>query len=326
MFGGSNDQSGTVGFLVGIIVLVFAGITFSLMVDKRFRFSSGRISLEQSIADESHRLQDLRRQVEQDNERWKEYQSLQKQGPEFSVLQESLLSTTARLRELRESRVALDAAVTAERAALVDYRDRYRKQVRSVAAGEKIAELQVRGGKTYREVTIRRVTPAGMEIGHSQGISRLRLAELGDAWIERFQWDPEEEAHVLQQERKVAERHEKSLADSMERRREENPRKPVLSREKAGRLQVSKELAALRRDVTETKRHLERAEMEADRARAEAVTNRGKSVPGSLETWDEKAARMQSASEKFRARYVAARGRLATVAPDDALLREEPAR
>ena len=34
----NSDNSGMVGFLVGIIVLVFAGIVFSMMADKRFRF------------------------------------------------------------------------------------------------------------------------------------------------------------------------------------------------------------------------------------------------------------------------------------------------
>jgi hypothetical protein len=52
MIGDSNEQSGTVGFLVGIIVLVFVGIAFSLLVDKRFRFSSGKATLAQTVEDQ----------------------------------------------------------------------------------------------------------------------------------------------------------------------------------------------------------------------------------------------------------------------------------
>jgi hypothetical protein len=68
-------------------------------------------------------------------------------------------------------------------------------------------------------------------------------------------------------------------------------------------------------------RFLGKAEEELARARAGSQANRGRSVPGSLETWAEKVKRMESLSAKFREQYVAARAKLAAAAPDDPLLR-----
>jgi hypothetical protein len=51
--------------------------------------------------------------------------------------------------------------------------------------------------------------------------------------------------------------------------------------------------------------------------------NRGRSVPGSLETWSERAVRMETASVRLRSQYMAARGKLAALAPSDSLLMTE---
>jgi hypothetical protein len=68
-------------------------------------------------------------------------------------------------------------------------------------------------------------------------------------------------------------------------------------------------------------RFLGKAEEELARARAGSQANRGRSVPGSLETWPEKVKRMESLSAKFREQYLAARAKLAAAVPDDPLLR-----
>jgi hypothetical protein len=49
--------------------------------------------------------------------------------------------------------------------------------------------------------------------------------------------------------------------------------------------------------------------------------DRGRSIPGSLETWDDRVKHLEASSAKFREQYLAARGRLAAASPDDELLR-----
>jgi hypothetical protein len=326
MLSESSDQSGMVGFLVGIIVLVFVGIGFSLVVDKRFRFSSGKAELQQTITDEKHQLDTLRRQTDFARKGHQEKsQPLMDQPAELEKVKLAASTSAGRVKELREQQAALKDSVEADKSAFAEYRATFRKQARQAAAGEKLAQLEVIGGKVYRDVTIRRVTSAGMEVVHSQGVLRLSPDDLGDSWHQRFQWDAEETAETVHGEKAAADQHEKQVEKQLQGRQEpvkqEKP-EPELSPEKLAKQEADKKLASLRREVTDAKRRLERAEMEASRARSDSMSSRARSVPGSLETWGERITRLESATEAFRSQYMAARGRLATVAPDDSLLRD----
>lgn len=317
MIGGfSNESSGTVGFLVGIIVLVFTGIVLSLMVDKRFRFSSGKASLERSIVEEGHELETVRRRLDVSKDRWnKEFRPLEGQEAELIKAKAAAAASSARLKELREARATTASGLNEIRSVAAAYRHRYCQQVRQAAAGEKLPELQVRGGKVYQNVTIRRVTAAGMDIAHSQGNSRIKPEDLEGLWHERFQWSPAEQEELLNREKQAQAKQAEAVAPPEIK----SSPKPVSAKEQAKR-EAEKQLASLRSDVSDALRRLQKAEAEAARAQAEARNNRGKSVPGSLETWGERAARLESASGKFRSLYVAARGRLAAVSPTDSLL------
>lgn len=301
-----------VGFLVGVIVLVFVGIGFSLIVDKRFQFSSGKADMEQAIAEEKNQLDGLRQQAEIAR---KDYEGktrpLREQPAELEKGRLTVSSSAQRLRDLHEQQAALKNAIEAETQSFADYRANYRKLSRQAAAGEKLAQLQVAGGKVYQDVTIRRVTSEGMEIAHSQGVSRLSPEDLGESWHQRFQWDDEENAEVVNTG--------KPAVKQPGTQAEEKPASPS---EKQAKEDAEKRLASLRNEVTETKRHLDHSELEVSRARSNSQANRGRSVPGSLDTWEERIAQLEAASEIFRSKYMDARGKLAAESPEDAVLRE----
>jgi hypothetical protein len=323
MLSESSDQSGMVGFLVGIIVLVFVGIGFSVVVDKRFKFSTGKAEIEQTLTSEKHQLETLRRQTEIARTDYEESsRPLRDQPAELERVKRSASDSAQRLQELRGQRDALKDSIESERSSFAEYRAAFRKQVRQAAAGEKLAQLEVIGGKVYHDVTIRRVTSEGMEVVHSQGVLSLAPDDLADSWQQRFQWDAEEAASATNGGKAAADRHDKSVEKQLQGQPQPEKPEPRLSPEKQAKQEADKKLASLRRDVTDAKRRLDRAEMEVARARNDSMSGRGRSVPGSLETWGERIARLESATEAFRSQYFAARGRLSTVAPDDVLLRD----
>jgi hypothetical protein len=308
----SNDQSGTVGLLVGIIVLVFVGIIFSLMADKRFKFSNGKADMEAAITEGRQQLETARRQTEIARDEYEKKAQLVNQPALLEKARRAVSSSGDRIRELRTQLADLKQEVEAEKSAFAEYRATFRKQVRQAAAGEKLDQLEVVGGKVYQGVTIRRVHAEGMEVSHSQGSLRLGPDDLADSWRERFQWGAEELAGAPKPAEKPG---EKQLPGHQKPVKQDQP-KPGPP-EKPG-----KELASLRRDVSEAKRHLDRSELEVSRVRKDAETSKAKSVPGSSETWNERITRLESGSEVFRAQYKEARGRLAAVAPGDAALSE----
>ncbi len=314
MIGDSNEQSGTVGFLVGIIVLVFAGILFSLLADKRFQFASGKASLEEDVSDGKRQIAKLEARLEASEELWKKkVQPLERQPDELLAAADRARESARHLADLRQRLEDLEAGILAADEAFRGYRDQYRKQVRLAGVGEELPELRSRGGRTYSKVTVTRITSEGVEFKHSQGISRLRPDDLDESWRERFQWHPEEQAKVVPA---AATAPEVVVAPPAGK-----PAEDEVSSEELAKKDAEKKLAGLRRDVSESFRYLQKAEGELSRAQAEARNSRTRSVPGSLETWADKVKRMESLSEKFRAQYVAARAKLAAAAPDDPLLR-----
>jgi hypothetical protein len=64
----------------------------------------------------------------------------------------------------------------------------YRKLAWQTAISEKHDQINTVTGKTYRDVTIKRVNAEGMEIQHSAGYARIAPEHLDEEWQQRFLW------------------------------------------------------------------------------------------------------------------------------------------
>ena len=306
MLDGGSDRSGTFGFLAGMIVLVFTGVVLSLLVDKRLGFSSDRLTVERETEADAAKLRTLERRLSAMRSKW-EKELLPRSGQEDLLRRWSaaLEAETRRLAELAPRRESVEAELAALRAESADYRAAYRRQVRSAAAGERLDELKSLNGRTYRDVMIRQITADGIEFRHADGISRLGPLELDGTWRERFQWDPEEE---------IPKPEVKPVPVAKPRTTSSPTGKP------APRITES-ELEELREAVITTQADVDATLAEVAQARAEELTNRGRSVPGSLETWRDRAARLEGVAKRLKARNLAARARLSAVSPGDPALR-----
>jgi hypothetical protein len=306
----SSDQSGTFGFLAGLIVLVFTGVILSLVVDKRLGFSSGRASMEREVEADVEKLRTLERRLAAMRNEWET--ELSPRAGQEERMRRMLAENEAgarRLEELGSQRAACEAGLASVRAESAEYRAAYRRQVRAEAAGERMAELRSLNGRTYREVAIRQVTAEGIEFRHADGISRLSPGDLEAAWRERFQWDPEEIPKAVAKAEPETEPKAK-------------PKKPAPPRKERPVPQTTEdELEELRAAVIATQADVDAALAEVAHARAEELTNRGRSVPGSLETWRDRATRLEGVAKRLKTRNLAARARLAAVSPGDPALR-----
>lgn len=320
----NDEQSGMVGMLVGIIVLVFVGIFLSLMMDKRFSFTKKGNSLVELIAEEKVLFDETTSELARTREKWvREYEPLLGQGASLKELQDSSQDRERRIEALQEERAAVLAGLDAAVDTYSEYQGRYRQQVRSDAAGEKHPELVSLDGRIFRNVTIGRVWAAGIDIRHSEGTLRLLPNELPPSWQERFQWKEEEVVGQLEKER--ARQHQHDQFVDQKAKAASTPLPPVKAEPsvKKGKIpanQPDPEVEGLRQAVADARQRLQQARSEASRARSEAASSKGRSVPGSLETWAERAQRMEAASAKLHSQYMSARGKLATIAPNDAQL------
>lgn len=319
----SEENSGLFTFMVGLIVLVMAAVGLSLLMDRRFQFSSGVSELRHEVKLGDTEISELKNKNEYLN------QSLAESGTRrlsesqtYKELASQSESRGRRQADLVKTRDELLSVVTVLEGKFSAYRASYRRETWAAAVGENLGNLTLRSGRTYQQVSIRRVTDVGLEIQHADGIARVQGPELDAKFQERFQWDDEERRLRLKEESENFDNHGNDktpgggtevVTTQSESAREAN---------KARNAERNLKRAAQRQNVRNWKSKVRQLTSE----QAEAVsrsTYGSKSVPGSLETWQNKAARLSGDLAKARAALAAAKADLSAISPSDTLLAQD---
>jgi hypothetical protein len=309
-----DDNPGIFTFLVGVIVLVMAGIGLSLLVDRRFADSETVTATKEAIqagAEEIERLEFFLHRGTRE---------LAGAEPARRTLVVSLASArrdlenlSKRRETLQRSRDQLRSAVATIGRESANYRGKYREFARAAAIGQSLGTLQIRGGREYHQAVITRVTEVGLEIRHEHGMARVQAPDLGAALQDRFQWNEEERRARLMEEAA----HHAAVGDSASK-----PRKPeptAMARE----LPDDRKLESLRAKVRAWQSKVAHIEARKNEAESSASYGAQSSVPGSLDTWQARTARLETERSKARAELAVARAELARVSPQDLLLRPE---
>jgi hypothetical protein len=326
----ADDHPGVFTFMVGMIVLVMAGVGLSLVIDRRLSFSSGKLRTQREINLDAAELESLAA-TRDERSRLLESRTAKPQNSSESAAEILGRTETMRQRQaiLEDARKQLHQAIAGIEDDFSRFRAEYRRSTWTGAQGEKLGNLALANGREYRDATITRVTDVGLEIRHSDGIARIQAPDLDPKIQDRFQWNDEERRKILKQE---SEHLEGIAAGPVE----EVPAitagiaVPPVSQSRrplANKAPDSNELATLRRLVIGWKSKVAKLRLE----RSVALSNSGygsqTSVPGSLETWGAKAARLGNELARASSELAVAKSNLAAVAPADPLLRpEEPDR
>lgn len=316
----SDDNSGVFTFLAGMVLLVFVAVGLSLLIDKRFQFASSDKRLKADIANSESELTFLReRQRSLSAEHDRDHPARVAKQEALDVSRAAVSAGKNDLKDLAARKDGLQKDIEKLRRDFETTREQTRVRIWREAAGEEIGTLKTRDGRRFEETVISKVTPAGLEIRHRNGIARLEPAHLSEELRDRFQWRESERAAVLAKEQRH--RNEVAAAGRTDEAAEEPERRVRRGRRSASPAgTTSPEIARLRSDLIAWQGKVSR--IQADRNEA-AVKRYGSdtSVPGSLETWDARYYRLTLQLEKANEKLVAARASLAAKAPDDPLLR-----
>jgi hypothetical protein len=322
----ADEHPGVFTFMVGMIVLVMAGVGLSLVIDRRLSFSSGKLRIEREINLDAAELEGLVA-AREERSRLLELQTAKPQNAAETATEVLGKIETMRRRQetLEENRKQLHQEIAGIEENFLRFRAEYRRKTWTGAQGEKLGDLVLANGREYRGATITRVTDVGLEIRHADGIARIQAPDLEQEIQDRFQWNDEERRKVL----KLESAHLESVAAGPV---EEVPpaaagnlessfseaRRPLADADSD-----SKELATLRRLVIGWKSKVAKLKFE----RSVALSNSGygsqTSVPGGLETWGAKAARLGNELARATSELAVAKANLAAVAPGDPLLRPD---
>jgi cell division protein FtsB len=319
----SDDHPGLFTFMVGLILVVFAGVGLSLLVDRKFSFSQRVSSLAGQIESGTAELEQLKATHLELETRLTGLEPQRQQMMETQTsLARKLSSMTARRKSLTETLGNLHQGMPTLEAEFARYRSTYRDAARAAAVGESLGTLTVRGGREYHQSVINRVTEVGLEIRHENGIARVQAPDLDQAMQDRFQWNDEERRAKLNEEIAA----HQALADTppqpetTTRRLIDSP-KPMV---RAGD-EDSAKIESLRSKVILWKTRVHQLKSERNQAVNAASYGSRSSVPGSLETWQAKAARLGTDLAKASGELAAAKAALAAASPGDPLLRPDAA-
>lgn len=302
--------------MVGIVVVVLVAVGLSIAIEKRFAFSAGGLRLEREVASLGAEMAVLHARLDAATVRLAEME-----GPRASAV-EALKETRSvsagivrRKEDLSAARDGLRGALLAAEQDFSEYREECWRISRAGAVDEEIGTLTLRDGRSYQDAAITKVTDVGLEIRHRHGFARIHAPDLGPDWQQRFQWDDEDRRARLKDEALARERMSspKPVAIVTESKRVSDRTITPGKRPVVDEPVVSEELAALRMRVSGWSSKVARLESEHD----EAVTNSARrlAVPGGLETWSSRAARLRGELSKARIELGVARTRLAAVSP-----------
>ena len=104
--------------------------------------------------------------------------------------------------------------------------DEMRKKVleeRKKAKGEKMAILETKSGKVFKDCTINKVSDVGISIRHSSGLSRVPSEELPEELHSRFRFEGEKALAQLREERKAMSEFARSTASNSTSSSNSNP-------------------------------------------------------------------------------------------------------
>lgn len=303
----ADDHPGLFFFMLGIVVIVMTAVGLSLIIDRRFEFSANAGALRDEILSEKATFDQLMTLKNEGAGRLADALSTRPSAAaalKTLHLQQEVLAQ--REQSLRKSAADHEVAIRALEQEFQKFREQRRQAVRAAAKGEALRNLRVTGGKLYRNAVIVRVTDAGLEIRHEDGIARILAPDLERKWQDRFEWDDERRKALLAMEtEQLASTAVAPPGVAVDRPREDE--------------QAS--LRALRSEVIQWRLKESALSLEQSEAASRALYGGQTSVPGSLETWSAKSSRLSKELVRVRAEFSRAKAKLAVVAPGDPLLR-----
>jgi hypothetical protein len=184
----NDDHSGVPTFMIGMIILVMAGVGLSIIVDKRFKFSSDFSDLQEEIRVNGDLVDELKathkeRTALLENSGDKR----RRQASELVKLSGDLKSQKQKITTLLAAKRELGLSITQLEDDKLRYRTGYRQKAWAEAVGENLGNLKLRGGREYQNVSITRVTEAGLEVSHENGFARIPAVDLEPKLRDRFQ-------------------------------------------------------------------------------------------------------------------------------------------
>jgi hypothetical protein len=206
----SGRGPGVIGMLLALFVLLGFGVLFMFAFDEGLQGEEQ--SIESFVSRQAKEIEDIKGSILHGEKQLAQAPAMLALGKELKEMMRGNQFRSARLDSLRTGISSSNEAVTSKMMAFETYKDDYRTVVRRKAKGEKMERLETRKGDVYENITIRDVTPIGIQIMHNGGHKRIAFEELTAALQARFQFDPKQKAEAIAREDAQRREHETAVS------------------------------------------------------------------------------------------------------------------
>ncbi len=134
-------------------------------------------------------------------------------GQDYAAAKEAVERNERYLADLKAEGADLKAEISDLVASVEQLHQQWVADTRAAAVGHTYATLTAKGGRTYENVVVTKVSDVGIEIRHSTGTARLAATDLDPALHEVFALDSMAAMAALEQERAAAQAYEAWIDD-----------------------------------------------------------------------------------------------------------------
>jgi HAMP domain-containing protein len=206
----SGRGPGVIGMLLALVVIAGFGVLFMFAFDEGLQGAD--YTIEALITKQTQEIADLERAISNGNQKLDMAPALKADAGQLNDIRSSKRSGTRRIATLKYEITSADKSLAEMTEDFESYKDDYRALVRGRARDEQMDTLGTRKGMVYQNVTIKSVTPVGIQIMHDGGFKRIPYEELPPAMQDRFQFDPKQKQAALAMEDSQRKEHEAAVS------------------------------------------------------------------------------------------------------------------
>lgn len=210
----SGRGPGVIGMILALVVLLGFGLLFMFAFDEGWQ--GGDQSIESVISHQAKEIEDLKTGISRGEKQLANVPALFAAEKKLKDLKRENQFRDGNIDGLKKSIASANGAIGEKLAEFEAYKEKYRAFARNKAKGRELERLETRDGDVYQKVTIREVTPIGIQIMHDGGQKRISFEQLSADMQDEFQFDPKQKADAIAKEEAMRSEHESAVSAAQE--------------------------------------------------------------------------------------------------------------
>lgn len=200
---------GLIGMIFALIVLLGFGFLFTLSMKEEL---PGGMTLEQYAREQAKEIASYKARILSEQAMLSGADGREEGARALKKLASSNVYLQGQIDGLNNDIAAARKSIAETTDGFAKYKDEYRDFARKKAKGMRVPKITLKTGEELLNVTVREVTPVGMQVRHDGGHKRIPFEQLPDDMQDHFQFDAAQKGAALASEAALTKVHENEVA------------------------------------------------------------------------------------------------------------------